>query len=310
MESKKLLNKVKIIFVDLDGTLVDTIDDGVRDISNKNKQAINFRNLKKHVIVSTGRSGLQAERYLSKIDYTYAVTGNGAIILKNKKVIKKINMSVKTTLLLIQYVRENNLLVKIDAETNAYGCYSLIHRLIVKMINFTPFPNFNLDLQKKYYKFILWGKTKKRMLEVQNELKNLIPNISIVSSHKGWILEISHKDATKGKANSYVAKKFYGISKKEEMLHIGDSMNDSTCLEYMNVIAMKNATKDFYNLTKLKGPDYKNGGVAKVLSGEFTIEEELLKSKKNDVWKQKFQNLKTNLLKLKDNLIEKLKKEK
>lgn len=307
MKSKKILDKVKIVFVDLDGTLVDSSNKGVHYISNKNKQAINPLNQKKHVIVSTGRSGLQAEKYLSKINYTYAVTGNGAIILKKNKIIKKINMSVKTTLLLIQYVRDNNLLVKIDDKTNAYGCYTWIQRLIVKKINFNAFPNFNLDLQKEYYKFIIWGKFKKRMLKIQKELKKLIPNITIVSSHKGWILEISHKDATKGKANSYVAKKFYEITKKEEMLHIGDSMNDSTCLEYMNVIAMKNSTKDFYNLTKFKGPHYKNGGVAKILDGEFIIEEKIIKTKKKDIWKQKIQKLKKNLINFKNEKIQKLK---
>jgi hydroxymethylpyrimidine pyrophosphatase-like HAD family hydrolase len=56
------------------------------------------------------------------------------------------------------------------------------------------------------------------------------------------------------------------------MLHIGDSMNDSTCVDYMKVVAMKNSSKDFHNLTDLKGPHYKNGGLAKVLAGEIIVE--------------------------------------
>ena len=297
MEMKKIWDKVKIVFIDLDGTLIDDFKDGVYDISERNRKAVNSKNQKRHIIVSTGRSGLFAEQFLSKIDYTYAITGNGALILKEKKIIKKINMSIKTTLLLIQFVRENNLLIKVDAEINIYGCYSWIHRFFIKMANFVPLANFNLDVQKEYYKFIICGKSKKRMLEIQKEIKKLIPNISVVSSHGGWILEISHKNATKGKANSYVARKFYGITKREEMIHIGDSMNDSTCLEYMNVIAMKNSTKDFYSLTKLKGPDYKNGGVAKILAGEFTFEEERIENNKKDIWKNKIKKLKNDFIK-------------
>ncbi len=267
-----MLDKIKIIFIDLDGTLLDINQNGTHDISNKNKEAIvKAKKEGKHIIISTGRSEMQAEKYLSKLNYTYAVTGNGSIILKHNRIIRKIEMNIRTTLLLVNYVRKNKLLIKVDGNRNVYNCYSLIQKIFAKKFRFIPFSNINLDLHKKYHKFIIWGKSKKKMFNIQEELKNILVDVSIVQS-TGWSLEITHKDATKGKANSYVARKFYGITKKEEMLHIGDSMNDSTCVDYMKVVAMKNSSKDFHNLTDLKGPHYKNGGLAKVLAGEIIVE--------------------------------------
>jgi hydroxymethylpyrimidine pyrophosphatase-like HAD family hydrolase len=151
-----MLDKIKIIFIDLDGTLLDINQNGTHDISNKNKEAIvKAKKEGKHIIISTGRSEMQAEKYLSKLNYTYAVTGNGSIILKHNRIIRKIEMNIRTTLLLVNYVRKNKLLIKVDGNRNVYNCYSLIQKIFAKKFRFIPFSNINLDLHKKYHKFII-----------------------------------------------------------------------------------------------------------------------------------------------------------
>ena len=45
------------------------------DISQDNRNALNeMKERGVHVVISTGRSGLQAKKYLDGIDYEYAVT--------------------------------------------------------------------------------------------------------------------------------------------------------------------------------------------------------------------------------------------
>jgi len=64
------------------------------------------------------------------------------------------------------------------------------------------------------------------------------------------------------------------------MLHIGDTMNDSTAIPYMRFVAMKNSEKKLKSLTDYIGPDYKNAGVAKILNGEYLDKKDLIKEKK------------------------------
>ena len=266
-----MLNKVKIVFLDLDGTLLDEKNQNGHSISKKNLEAIKEARKKgMHIVISTGRSGIQAEKYLKDINYNYAVTGNGAIILKGKNVIKQEMMSVKNTIQIMDFIKKNKLIIKVDDKREAYGCKSFIQRWMTKKINFNPINNFDLDLQKEYYKFVIWGKSKFQMKKMSRKLSSTIKDVSIVSSTGGWTLEVTNNKATKGKANLFVAKE-YGITSKKEMLHIGDSMNDSTCIGKMNVVALKNSTKDFYNMSPYHGPSYKNAGVSKVLNGNYTV---------------------------------------
>ena len=264
------MNKnIKIFFIDLDGTLLDIKENNMHGISEENKEAIKAaQKAGIKIVISTGRSGLQAKKYLDLIDYEYAVTGNGSIILHKEKIIKKLTMSLRASLLLIDYAKANGLVMKFDDSRIGYGTRKWIQRKVTKAMNFEPVDHFNVEMHKEYHKIVMWGKSKKTMAKHAEVLKKQIPNVSIVSSGNGWTLEISHEEATKGLGNVFIASK-YGITKKSEMAHIGDSMNDSTVVKYMRLIAMKNSDKNLLKLTKFVGPSYKRAGVAKVLDGQY-----------------------------------------
>ncbi|MGL4357106.1 MAG: HAD hydrolase family protein, partial [Cetobacterium sp.] len=55
-------------------------------------------------------------------------------------------------------------------------------------------------------------------------------------------------------------------------VHIGDSMNDTSTINYLGaLIAMENSSQHLLNVATHIGPNYKNGGLAKVFDGEFTF---------------------------------------
>ncbi|MCK5807158.1 MAG: HAD family phosphatase [Mycoplasmataceae bacterium] len=265
------LNKnIKVFFIDLDGTLLDTKKDGYHAISKENIDEIEkIKESGVHVVVSTGRSGGQAVRYLDMVKSQYSVTGNGSIILKGNKIIKETFMSIKQVIQIQRIIADEKVTIKLDDSRDAYGSKTFIQRYASKRWNFNPILGYNYELHKKYHKMVIWGKTKGRLKKVAARLANEVADLSLVSSGGGWTLEITHKDATKGAANEFVAKKL-GITNKEEMAHLGDSMNDSTTAGHMRLIAMKNSPKSLKVLTKYHGPHYKHAGVAKILRGEYT----------------------------------------
>lgn len=124
-------------------------------------------------------------------------------------------------------------------------------------------------MHKEHTKFVLWGKTRKNMNKLLEELKLILPNATLVTSAHGFTIEITHIDATKGKGNEFIAKNYLKIP-KENTMHIGDTMNDSTAVGHVGIlVALDNAVKELKVLTPYRGPSYKKGGVAKVLNGEY-----------------------------------------
>lgn len=105
-----------------------------------------------------------------------------------------------------------------------------------------------------------------RLLE---ELKLILPNAMMVTSAHGFTIEVTHIDATKGKGNEFITQNYLKLP-KENTMHIGDTMNDSTTVGHVGVlVALENADKKLKALTPYRGPKYKKGGVAKVLNGEY-----------------------------------------
>lgn len=264
-----LIEKAKIIFIDLDGTLLDQKKKGKHDISDANISAIKqLKSNGKQVIISTGRSLNRARKYLDLIDSKYAVIANGSQIVRNNKIIKEHIMGLREVLLIHEYAIKHKLLMKVNDENIAYGVTNIFKKIISKKFNLDPSFHYNIGLHGKFNKIVIWGKSKGKLKKIALEIKSNIENISIVSSSGGWTLEITDKNATKGLGNLEVAN-FLKINKSEDMVHIGDTMNDSTVVEHMNLIAMQNSTSELKNLTPHIGPNYKKGGVAKILLGEL-----------------------------------------
>ena len=128
------LNKnIKVFFIDLDGTLLDTKKDGYHAITKDNMDEIKkMKQSGVHIVVSTGRSGGQAARYLDMVKSEYAVTGNGSIILKNNKVIKETFMSIRQVIMIRDIALEEKVVIKLDDSRDAYGSKSFIQKYVAE----------------------------------------------------------------------------------------------------------------------------------------------------------------------------------
>ncbi len=266
------LNKdIKVFFIDLDGTALDIKVDGKHAISEKNLKQIKETMKTKEVIISTGRIGSNATRFIEQTGVKYAVLGNGSQIVNNKgKVLFEQKLSVKQGTQIIDIAKKHKLALKIDAELIAYGATGWFTKMLCKKFGFDVNPTYNLNMKDAKLKIVLWGKRKGKIQKVIKELSSSIKDLSIVTSGNGWTIEVSHAKASKGIANEYVATKLLKIKDKKHTAHVGDSMNDSTAVGHVGrLIVMENAKKELKILSPYRGPSYKCAGLAKILIGEY-----------------------------------------
>ncbi len=262
--------EIKAYFIDLDGTLLDTKNkNGTKAISQANLDALQeARKAGKAIIVSTGRA-LDAKRWLEQVNSPYAVLSNGAIIVVKDKVVRHLKLTIRDLLLIHEFAWKNNLAFKIDADPIAFGALTWFQKFIAKKCGFLPVNHYNFEMHKEHTKVVIWGKTKNKMAKLITKLQVILPNVAIVTSTHGYTIEVTHIDATKGKGDEFIATNYLNLS-KDQTMHIGDTMNDSTAVGHVGkLVALANADKNLKALTQYRGPHYKNGGVAKVLKGEI-----------------------------------------
>ena len=267
---KNLNKNVEVFFIDLDGTLLDAkAPSGKHIISEKNIDAIKEISKTKEVVISTGRMGTSVEGFMKDTGVKYAVCANGALVIDNKgKVYKDDKLTVKQTLLLVDFAKKHKLTFKVDAIPEAFGARGFFSKKIAARSGFAPRDHYNLDVHKEYYKIVMWGKLRCQNGKIIEMLKKEIDGLSIVTSANGWTIEITNEKSTKGLGNMKVAK-MLKIEDKKKLLHIGDTMNDSTTISHMRFVVMGNAKKELKNMTLFHGPSYKNGGVAEIINGNY-----------------------------------------
>lgn len=266
----KINKNIKIYFLDLDGTLLDAkVSRGNFGVSDINREAIKqAKKDGKHIVISTGRTGQFVLNLMKDLDIEYAVVANGAMVVNKKgKIIKNDPLEVKQFLLLLDIIKENNLCMKLDGDLVAYGINNWFSKRMAENFGFVPNDHYNCDMLVPHQKVVIWGKSKSKMKKMKELIVKNVSELSVESSAHGWTLEITNEKSTKGLGNLFVADKL-GIDKKN-IIHVGDTMNDSTAAKSMKLIAMKNATKELKNIASHLGPNWKNGGVAKVLNGEY-----------------------------------------
>lgn len=266
----KIKKNIKLFFIDLDGTTLDNKKGINHVMSLENLKAIKeAKQDGKKIIVSTGRSWESSSKFIKLIKCEYAVIYNGAqVVTQEGKVILNHTLTTRQILLILEIAQKEKLVLKFDGDSKGYGTFSFIQRFLCKKFGFTPVLGFHIDLQKQYKKVLIWGKTKWKMQKLVDKIKQKIDNISIVTSAKGWIIEITALGATKGQSNAYVSK-LLNIDPKFTA-HVGDSMNDSTTIGHVgSLIVMKNGDKQLKKLSPYRGPHYKNAGLGKILQGHI-----------------------------------------
>ncbi|MGL5617556.1 MAG: HAD-IIB family hydrolase [Metamycoplasmataceae bacterium] len=263
--------EVQCFFIDLDGT---SLDYKRRYISDLNANKIKEINQKTPIIISTGRSfGNKVKDIMKQLDIKYAICQNGAIIVDSKgEVLQDIVIQSEMVILIKEIAIKHNVFIIPNSQYKIYTNNWYLKPL--KWFNkkhYFKLKDFNIDL--KYNKLVLAGCTKKKLYNVFLELKEKFPSLSCKISANDLVIEITDSKATKGLAAVFVTKLLNVEASKS--VHIGDSMNDTSTINYLGaLIAMENSSKHLLNVATHVGPNYKNGGLSKVLDGEFTFNNE------------------------------------
>ncbi|OYD26965.1 Cof subfamily protein (haloacid dehalogenase superfamily)/HAD superfamily hydrolase (TIGR01484 family) [Mycoplasma testudineum] len=261
------MNSIDAYFIDLDGTFVDI---GHFNASFANYQAVKLaQSRKQRVIFSTGRNmTFNTMKILAKSNVDSAIFLNGAIIMIEGKIVKSLPIENKEIELLNEYLmNKKGVFVVINSAIN-----KKIHSgkvwmfplfLLVKMRLFSM-KHLN-TLYPTVFKYTLGSVKQKRILKIYEELKQMNLDLSITTSYKDKVIEITHKSATKGYATSYVLEQLK--INKDNAVHIGDSMNDFSTKNYVSrLICMGDGNQSLMEKSDYIGPSHKKGGVAKIIT--------------------------------------------
>ncbi|TQC51290.1 Cof-type HAD-IIB family hydrolase [Mycoplasmopsis mucosicanis] len=259
-------NKIQAYFIDLDGTMLDTGDDN-GFMSKKNQDFLLKMQKIKPMIPSTGRRPTGAVPEIMKmINAPYAVCSTGSIVIDSKgEIIHQINIEELTKKHILEYFMENSLYFVINGSGIIYYKDNFNWNMRKWAHRFAKEPYTQIDKDQTIRQFLVFGPDLEGIQKIEAYIKDNFPDLSTHIVSHGYSIEVTHKDATKGKANEFVAQKL-GLDIKK-CAHVGDSKNDLNALpEIGYLVAMGNAHEDVKKHADFVGVDWKNGGLAKTIN--------------------------------------------
>ncbi len=283
----------KLIAIDLDGTLLDSYG----HISEKNKNVIK-KAIEKNseIVLASGRGGTSVKNLSLEIGANnYMICGNGAMIynLQKEELIYNNFLSQSKILSLIEICEENSIY---------YSIYT-IDGIITKSLNYNVLfyhqenankpddKKTNIHIVQNVYDYILSRKENdyiklticddnniifnsiiKKLkkvkgidvLDVGHMSRKIIKSGTEEFSIEYFYTEVSSQNVDKWTAISYLINKL-GI-KKEEVIAIGDNINDKTMIENAGLgVAMENSAPYIKKVADIITTTNNEDGVAKVI---------------------------------------------
>ena len=236
------MTAVKLIGIDLDGTLLDSS----AQVTEENKKAVKEaqeNGIK--VVPVTGRAFSALPEGIKDIEgFEYIITGNGSAItrLSDMKVIRRFTLSREQTEDIIEYFYRNDCELEYYFESTVYACVKDIW-YYGKRFDFSPYTWKYLMTTRAMvddmYEFAMnrsdcaelvgaiFGDI--RLREQALEYLGKYGDLSLTEGMKNNI-EVTHEKAKKGIAFSDLAE-YFGI-RKDETAAFGDNYNDIDLLDH------------------------------------------------------------------------------
>ena len=273
-------NSYKIIFIDIDGTLVD-------DEKQLSKRTIDtIKKLKEKgikIVLTSGRPYGSIEQYSKQCDATpYLIGSNGAIIRNIEKdediYIKCIEKQVAIEILKI--IRKYNLYTTITVSGNIitderkYGIIPENRKEVIETESLEKYIN---EIERPIIKFSIIDNDKDKLINIRKEIMKKF-NISITPVdimgltkiqrkvgesyiENPYITDIMSNNITKAEAIKYLTK--YLNIDLSQTIALGDGMNDIEMFDTVGYkIAMKNAVKELHQRANMITKTNNECGVA------------------------------------------------
>lgn len=283
----------KLVAIDLDGTLLDSYG----QISENNKNAINNAiNKGTKVVIASGRGAMSVRNYANETGANeYAVCGNGAIVydFKQEGIIYDKFLSKKKVLQLIKICEENSIYYSIYTQ-NSIITKSLNYNVLFYHQENASKPDgkkTNICITEDVYQYVLNKKEsdytkiticddnniifngiirKLRevkgidVLDVGHMSRKLMKLGTEIYSIEYFYTEITNENTNKWNALEFLIQKL-GI-KREEVIAIGDNVNDQTMLENAGLgVAMANSAPYIQQMADIVTESNNEDGVAKAI---------------------------------------------
>ncbi len=284
----------KLVAIDLDGTLLNSYG----EVSNENKQAIK-RAINKgvEIVLSSGRIGNSVESIANELGANnYYISGNGSMLynMKEEKIEYENFISKEKMLKLIKICDENSIYYSIYTE-NMVITKSLKYNVVFynyenskkafdKRTNINIVQNIyeyveNLE-DNKFLKITICDDSEiifSRIIEKFKKINNIdVLEVSHMSRKiikdgteevpiEYYYTEITNKNVDKWTAIEYLIEKLN--IKKEEVIAIGDNMNDKLMIKNAGVgVAMGQSNPIIREMADVVTQDNNNNGVANILN--------------------------------------------
>lgn len=259
----------KLIAVDLDGTLLNSYG----DISEKNKNSIK-KSMEKgaEVVIASGRPVSSAKAYANEAGANkYVICGNGSVLydIQKEQILYNKSIDKQKVLQIIKICEENSIFYSIYTE-NLTIAKSLNYNILFYNNENKKMPDdkkTNIKIINNIYKYlednpnteilkitvcdensIIFGGIVKRLKEIKDidvlEVQHMARKV-ITSGTKEIKIEYHYTEITSKNVNKWNAiEKLADILKiqKEEIMAIGDNMNDKEMIENAGLgIIMENS---------------------------------------------------------------------
>ena len=283
----------KFVAIDLDGTLLNSYG----NISENNKKAIKKASEKgTKIVLTSGRGAMSVRNFALEIGADeYIICGNGSTIYdlqKNELIYDKF-LSQKKVLQLIQICEENSFYYSIYT-TDSIITKSLNYNVLFyhqENANKPDNKKTNIHLVQNIYDYIanrekedyikiticdenniIFGSMLKKLKKIKGIDVLDVGHMSKKSRKSGteeYTMEYFYTEVTSQNVDKWSAIRFLieklGI-KEEEVIAIGDNMNDKTMLENAGLgVAMGNSAPYIQEMAKIVTDSNNEDGVAKVI---------------------------------------------
>lgn len=264
-------NNVKpdIIFIDLDGTLLDVFNGRHHYVSAENKDIIKELNKTIPIVISTGRGPTKrTKEIVSDIELDTYISWNGAQIVKNNEVILKLPISKEINQKLFDDIKKWKMcaIYNSDPKKTSYAS-NWLFKLVMKFGKRSAKKYFEFHNDFEAFKIFLWSPRKKTVLNFYEKISKKYKNYLNVclSGRRNEFIEVTSIFASKGLS----AKRYCELNNlnPKNAIHLGDSLNDASTKNVLGLlVGFSNGNNEFK-----KYADYINdfphskGGVAKYL---------------------------------------------
>lgn len=273
-------NKIKLICIDMDGTLLDSN----HVVSERNKEALRkAKDLGVTIAISTGRLFCSAKYYSDLIGIDTAVlASNGAYIKTNYKddTVIETPLPIETALEIYNIVKKYGLSANFNSwdtlirenqipETHAYSIMNKdlpeekrVKFLIDELDLPTTLKNFKGTILKSIV--IEEDENKDNLWAAKKELKETFGDKLHIVSSGNDNFEVINGTISKGKAVKYLAETLN--LKPSEVMCLGDSENDLSMIKYAGIgVAMGNGLDIVKEQADYVTDSNNNSGVAKAI---------------------------------------------